>query len=69
MKFRAKTKESKSTTEKMDARLIPRAFYYPNMPKWQPCPECNRGSRRASKTLGGARYNCSIHGIFFVRKG
>jgi len=41
---------------------------YPNMPKYQPCPICDRGSKRESKTLGGARYDCSIHGIFFVRK-
>jgi len=38
-----------------------------NMPKYQPCPLCGRGSKRREKTLGGANYHCPSHGIFFVR--
>jgi len=38
----------------------------PNMPKWQPCPQCRAGSPRGGKTQGGANYNCHTHGVFFV---
>lgn len=39
----------------------------PNMPKHQPCPECNRSSKRIEKTVSGAKYKCRKHGEFFVR--
>lgn len=40
---------------------------YQNMPKYQPCPECGKPSKRVSKTLGGANYRCPTDGEFFVR--
>ena len=39
----------------------------PNMPKYQPCPDCGKWSKRESKTMGGAYYRCVNHGQFFVR--
>ena len=39
----------------------------PDMPKYQPCPQCGKQSRRDSKTLGGANYVCRRHGKFFVK--
>jgi hypothetical protein len=39
----------------------------PNMPRYQPCPSCGKGSKRIRKTEGGANYQCPIHGTFFVR--
>jgi len=38
-----------------------------NMPKYQPCPVCGKGSKRRNKTMGGADYCCPVHGVFFVR--
>jgi hypothetical protein len=38
-----------------------------NMPKRQPCPDCHKWCQRRQKTMGGARYGCSVHGDFFVR--
>ncbi len=38
-----------------------------NMPKYQPCPECNRGSRRTIKVDTGAMYKCSNHDEFLVK--
>lgn len=40
----------------------------PNMPAFQRCPDCGRNANRESKTMGGARYNCLKHGIFFVKR-
>ncbi len=40
---------------------------FPDMPKHQPCPRCQKQSKRESKTLGGANYVCPSHGKFFVR--
>ena len=31
----------------------------PNMPKYQPCPECHHGSKRGRKTMAGAFYSCT----------
>jgi hypothetical protein len=41
----------------------------PNMPRYQPCSRCHRGSKRVEKTAGGANYRCPNpeHGKFFVR--
>jgi hypothetical protein len=39
----------------------------PNMPRYQPCPSCGKGSKRIRKTEEGANYQCPIHGTFFVR--
>ena len=39
----------------------------PNMPKYQHCPLCDRGAKRAGKTIGGAKYKCFKHGEFFIR--
>ena len=39
----------------------------PNMPKYQPCPECGKGAKRVSKTMGGANYQHGNHMSFFVR--
>ena len=30
----------------------------PNMPKYQPCPECHHGCKRNRKTVAGAIYIC-----------
>lgn len=48
-------------------RLIRTSRGGPNMPKYQLCPQCRAGSKRQSKTLGGAYYFCVNHGKFFVR--
>lgn len=57
------------------ARIVPKknpnnhsSIHLPNMPKYQPCPTCNANSKRDKKTLGGAHYNCTKHGKFFVRR-
>ena len=42
-------------------------YVLPNMPKYQPCPQCRKGSKRDSKTLGDANYVCRRHGEFFVK--
>ena len=39
----------------------------PRMPKYQPCPSCNKMAKRKRKTMGGAYYRCRKHGEFFVR--
>jgi len=31
----------------------------PNMPKYQPCPECHHGCKRDRKTMAGAFYKCN----------
>lgn len=31
----------------------------PNMPKYQPCPECHAGAKRDRKTVAGAIYICN----------
>jgi len=36
--------------------LAPNPF--PNMPKFQPCPSCHKGSKRVVKTPDGANYRC-----------
>ena len=41
---------------------------FPDMPKHQLCPQCQKWSKRESKTLGGANYVCPTHGKFFVRR-
>jgi len=51
-----------------EMRLIMPGQVGPNMPKYQPCAACTRGSKRVSKTIGGANYRCRYHGEFFVRK-
>jgi len=38
----------------------------PDMPKYQPCPQCHSGSKRQDKTITGAFYNCRTHGRFLV---
>lgn len=38
-----------------------------NMPKYQPCPECGKGSRRNRKVETGAIYSCCNHGEFLVK--
>ena len=38
-----------------------------NMPKYQPCPECYRGSHRDHKIDTGAIYRCGNHGEFLVK--
>ena len=40
----------------------------PNMPVFQPCPECHASSQRLMKTEGGAYYRCRTHGEFFVKR-
>jgi len=40
----------------------------PNMPVFQPCPECHANSKRGAKTEGGAYYICRTHREFFVRR-
>ena len=40
--------------------------YYPNMPRYQPCPKCDTGSARRDKRAGGALYTCTKYGQFFV---
>ena len=42
---------------------------YPNMPRYQPCPLCNKSCGGRNKTLGGADYVFPLHGKFFVKKG
>ncbi|MBA7642564.1 hypothetical protein ES703_50259 [subsurface metagenome] len=48
-------------------RLVRTSRGGPNMPKYQPCPQCRARSKRQSKTLGGANYRCVKHGVFFVK--
>lgn len=48
-------------------RLVRTSRGGPNMPKYQPCPECRQGSKRHYKTHGGAYYLCGKHGEFFVK--
>ncbi len=38
----------------------------PNMPKYQPCPECHHGSKRDRKTMAGAFYKCLCGFEFLV---
>lgn len=39
-----------------------------NMPRYQPCPSCHRGTKRKRKTVGGAHYYCKrCKAGFFVR--
>jgi len=38
----------------------------PNMPKYQPCPECHHGSKRDRKTVAGAFYKCQCGFEFLV---
>ncbi len=38
----------------------------PNMPRYQPCPECRAGSKRDRKTLAGAFYSCKCGETFLV---
>ena len=39
----------------------------PNAPKYQPCPQCHKQSKREEKLMGGANYRCIKHGVFFVK--
>lgn len=49
-------------------RLNPR-FVGPNMPRYQPCPECHGDSPRGVKVAAGAMYTCtSCHLQFFVQR-
>jgi len=51
-----------------EVKLFRRGFReFPDMPNHQPCPQCQKRSKRESKTLGGANYLCPKHGIFFMR--
>ena len=38
----------------------------PNMPGYQPCPECRAGSKRDRKTMAGAFYSCKCGMNFLV---
>lgn len=38
-----------------------------NMPRYQPCPDCNSGSRRTERSGVGATYRCVTHGNFIVK--
>ena len=38
----------------------------PNMPGYQPCPECRAGSKRDRKTVAGAFYSCRCGMAFLV---
>ncbi|MBA7539242.1 hypothetical protein ES705_31521 [subsurface metagenome] len=56
--------------EKRLARLVRTSRGGPNMPKYQPCPQCHGGAKRREKsdTLSGALYFCRRHQVsFFVR--
>jgi len=53
-----------TATRPRRSRLIRQSL--PDMPKYQPCPECHKGSKRDRKTLTGAFYKCPNHGEFLV---
>ena len=39
----------------------------PNMPRYQPCPECHAGCKRDRKTVAGAIYSCNrCDGFMFM---
>ena len=44
-----------------------RRWYFPDMPKSQPCPECSARSKRTIKLATGAYYKCPVHGEFLIR--
>lgn len=72
-RFKTKAKESKPTVKADDKPVtlpkVPKAFYYPAMPKYQPCPQCHGWRKRQEKTLGGANYYCKkCDTPFFVKK-
>lgn len=57
----------KTRGRKVLGRRIQTSRGGPNAPKYQPCPECRRGSRRTIKSGGMAYYRCPKHGEFPVR--
>lgn len=40
----------------------------PNAPKYQPCDNCGKWSKRVKKLSAGAIYKCVHHGEFLERK-
>jgi len=58
--------ERKPIKEKHQARLIRTSRGGLDMPRYQPCPECGKGSKRQVKTLSGAKYRCINHREFLV---
>ena len=42
---------------------------YPNMPRYQRCPQCHSNAKRKEKTLGGANYTCHKCRLQFFVKG
>ena len=53
--------------EKKLVRRRSTALGGPNMPKYQPCPDCGKWAKRVSKTMNGANYQHGNHQSFFVR--
>jgi hypothetical protein len=61
--------EKKMPNIKVTIEIDENIFKTVKMPRYQPCPECKKGSRRVRKALGGANYHCPNHGDFFVVSG
>lgn len=58
----------KPVKERPEVRVLRgrRRYWEHNMPKYQPCSVCRKGSKRITKTLTGAKYRCPTHGEFIV---
>lgn len=58
--------EPKRNLVKEKPRAFRRSRGGRDMPRYQPCPQCGKGSKRQVKTLTGAKYRCINHGEFLV---
>lgn len=65
--IKSSIKEAPTLSTTIPQKRESRTFDYPNMPMYQPCPRCHKGSKRQGKTRGGANYFCPTYGEFFVR--
>lgn len=67
--FRKGEKEEPKKEEQKLARIVSTRRGGPNMPKFQPCPQCHGQAKRESKTVGGDYYWCIKCGVaFFVNR-
>lgn len=67
--FQKDIKEEKPEVEERLVRIITTGRGGPNMPKYQPCPNCHGGAQRESKTPSGANYWCEKCKLgFFVSR-